>query len=94
MKIGSLVELVDTNFATRRHKITYPIKGVVYTVRFIEKLPYGTGITLEEIVNPKVQTSDGFGECIFNINKFRELQPPIENIEEHINLNSLEYENK
>lgn len=78
MRVGSLVELVDDNWKMRPFgsEIT-PVKGKIYTVRGIVKCSNGTGIRLEEIINPKYKFVDGFGERVFNIKKFRELLPPM-----------------
>ena len=98
MKIGSLVELVDDNFNSFYNTISImngakkPVKNVAYTVRDIFTIKADCLIRLEEIVNP-LDKFIGMEGGYF-IKRFRELQPPITNIEEHINLNSLEYENK
>ncbi len=90
MKIGSLVELVDDNWTRPAwNNEVLPVKDIIYTIRSIEKTNEGAFIRLEEIVNPIYRYLNEVGETQFGIAKFRELQPPIANIEEHINLNSL-----
>jgi hypothetical protein len=92
IKVGSIVELVNDNWGAKYDDgVVYPIKGKQYTVRSIEKSKHGTCILLEEIVNNRQVFYEGYLEPAFFITRFRELLPPIENIEEHINQNSLEY---
>lgn len=94
MKIGSLAECIK-NIGT-------PLElNKIYTVLAIHDNPIfknilgGTticdrvGILLVEIRNNSVfhLTNE---EKSYNINRFREVFPPIENIEEHINENTLE----
>jgi len=94
MKVGSLVELIDDNWSTGAGIAKYrPVKNKVYTVRAIEEFgDEGMGILLEEIINPLFPYADGVDEPHFKPSRFRELLPPIENIEENINEDSLELE--
>lgn len=93
MKIGSLVECIN-NIGCEN---TPPVLGVIYTVRAIHEdgmvlkngvIVFGVGIQLEELRNKSVY-SDG-SEKYYRTKRFRELLPPIANIEEHINQNTLE----
>lgn len=78
MKVGSLVELINDKWIDLPLSFeTYPVKGVIYTVRDIEEFKDGVYIRLEEIINPKYKSYDFYGECQFNADKFRELLPPI-----------------
>jgi PhoPQ-activated pathogenicity-related protein len=85
MKIGSIVQLEDDNWNTQLKKdseeygTVYPIKKKDYTIREIVSENGVTGITLEEIVNPKVEWKSGFHELRFAIQRFRELMPPMKN---------------
>lgn len=94
MKVGSLVELVKDDWDIYHHnpvcdnKTSFPVKGKPYTVRDIFTKGGYSAIVLEEISNPVCKGS-GLEEA-FMIHRFRELQPPIANIEEHINQNTLE----
>jgi len=97
MKAGSLVECVDTNFGIQRthnepQGMIFPNKGVIYTVRHIFHLRDGrSGLTVNEIDNSRLKRfTPSKLEPAFNAKNFRELQPPIANIEEHINENTLE----
>jgi len=94
MKIGSLVELINDKWKNQPYDEVFPVKNKVYTVRAIEQESDGIGLLLEEIVNPPSQYIDAYGEPTFRIERFRELQPPIVNIEEYINQNTLEYEER
>lgn len=97
MKVGSLVELVDDNWDVcvylKTWLIELPVRNKVYTVRDISNIPaynYKTSILLDELfagVHPIWETEEAF-----LITRFRELQPPIANIEQHINSNTLEKE--
>lgn len=90
MRVGSLVELVDDNFSSKDNNFwasygcVAPIKGIVYTARSL----YDDKLRLEEIINPTF----GNYEPGYFVSRFRELQPPIANIEQHIKENSLEPE--
>lgn len=99
MKIGSLVECIKevlpkggNELQTNERK---PIKGKIYTIREIKIFPNKQiGITVEEIINPFIYFIDSlkYTERKFNINNFREILPPIENIEEKIKEETLEIE--
>lgn len=89
MKIGSLVGCVD-NIMTDDRWIT-PKLETVYTVRDlnIDPLTGVGGLYVEEIVNG----TNGMGlELGYKLYRFRELMPPMENVEEYIKENSLELE--
>jgi hypothetical protein len=91
MKVGSLVELVDDKWEDPFDGTITPVKNRIYTVRGLEGID---AIYLEEIINkiePLLDESNNIinGEVAFFIHRFRELQPPIANIEEHINENTL-----
>jgi len=95
MKAGSLVECMDnTTTISEKYKgmgAIYPKLKIVYTVREIRS--DNNTLLLEEVDNSHlIPFSERNREPGFAIKRFRELQPPISNIEEHINLNSLEYE--
>lgn len=88
MRAGSLVECVDDT-GEKDKRCLYPVKNVIYTIREIRKSPdVGLAITLNEIVND-MRTCFGL-EVGFRASRFRELLPPIANIEEHINENTLQ----
>lgn len=75
MKVGSLVECIavfGSGSYTRLGNVL-PVKGKVYTVRGIKEYPTGSGIVLEEIVNPKIKYKDRVGEVHFPVERFREL---------------------
>lgn len=92
MKVGSLVECV-MDFS--KSSVSYedcpnrPIVGKQYIIRDIVDWPNGVFVRLEEIINP---VPLGYAwEATFTIDGFRELMPPMEDVEEWINSNSLEY---
>jgi len=80
MKIGSLVELIDDNgFSSRGKREKLPVKGKIYTVRWVGKCLEGNdSLRLEEIVNQITEYRSGYTECSFKVYRFRELQPPME----------------
>lgn len=80
IQVDDSVILLDDHFEQQPHhpeayrRITYPSKGVRYTVRAIIHTPYGTGILLKEIINPKIHhTKGGYQEPIFSIERFKKL---------------------
>jgi hypothetical protein len=87
MKVGSLVERIRirperandpvTIETARNSGYVFPVIGTIYTVREIRTIKR-LSILLEEIVNPKVQTVHGFLEISWNVESFRELQPPMD----------------
>lgn len=81
MKIGSLVVCIDNK--NPQFPGVMPELDVIYTVRAI---PWSAGVYLEEIVSGYI---DGV-EIGFLLRRFREVLPPIEDIEECIKENSLE----
>lgn len=92
MKVGSLVELIIEKWPFRdyKHLMTYPVKNKTYTIRGFITQGSQCGLYLEEIDNSNVSDlTDQNLEPAFHPGKFRELQPPIANIEEHINENTL-----
>ena len=64
----------------KEHKVVHPEKDKIYTVRdvIVHIDNAGTGILLEEIVNPPVPVNTSFGvisrEVSWNLNRFRDLQ--------------------
>lgn len=96
MKVGSLVECVDTNWPTEILKVDtvfgfkLPVKGVICTIRDIRDQ---INILLEEIDNSHLaHLCELKIESGFHIKRFRELLPPMENVEEFVNENTLEPE--
>jgi hypothetical protein len=95
MKIGSLVECVNSSYYEGLIKL-----NVIYTItdiwakdkflcvykgeRHYTKCAciFLAEVTTKGSLHPSI-------DCPFNINDFRELQPPIANIEEHIKENTL-----
>lgn len=76
MRVGSLVELVDDlNMVAPYGDEILPVKSKVYEVRSIDD--YWEALTLEEIVNPVKQYSQGEREIMFKIIRFAELLPPM-----------------
>lgn len=76
MKAGSIVECVAAiypNPGAEHYPNTLPKKGNYYTVR---EVAFGVGIRLEEIINPPCKYREGFAECAFMINAFREIEFP------------------
>lgn len=88
MKIGSLVECISTftgvdNF----YGDQLPTVHNLYVIRDMEEVEGDIGIRVEEIINPLHYFVDNGRriqkEISFLIDKFREIQPPMEiNIEE------------
>lgn len=98
MKIGSIVQLEDDNWniplkqMTEEYGSIYPVKKKDYTIRSIVSENGLTGITLEEIVNPKVEWKSGYHELRFAIQRFRELLPPMKKeIEELMEITKPEF---
>lgn len=84
MKIGSIVECIISPKNSGYGNEIHPEVGLIYTIRSIQK-EAGIILTLEEIINPKRQYKEGFGEFMFGIKMFKELLPP----EEQINIKEL-----
>lgn len=87
MKVGSLVECIDSSFSEQqivKIKIL-PVKNKVYTIREIIEYPTlkRIGLLLEEIINPPIDTTQGVEEPSFDIKRFREL--PEVDVEEMVN---------
>lgn len=89
MKVGSLVKLIREVGEKEFDEEILPRIGPIYTVREIigKRWKY---IKLEEIVNPIFNYDGDIGEAEFAMWAFKEILPPIENIEEHVNKNTLE----
>jgi len=93
MKIGSLVECTSQFDEIEDFEET-PKVGKIYTVSSICKGRWKY-ITLHEIKNPITEyESGGVGEAEFDIRGFKEVLPPLQNIEEHIKENILELQPK
>ncbi len=79
MKVGSLVECVGIKVRNPSRIWVYPVpvKNQIYTVRMIkyDSLNGATIVSLEEIVNPICYRDIEYG---YNIEDFREIQPPME----------------
>lgn len=58
---------------SKKHSVTLPNRGGIYTVSEIVSYPDGFGLRLLEITNPKVKWVGGFGEPSFCIRSFRKL---------------------
>ncbi len=88
MRVGCMVECVDEcngrNILGVRVGKIIP-KGSILTIR---DLPSESGVLFEEVING-LNYSTNQEWCYMKF-KFRELLPPIANIEEHINENTLE----
>ncbi len=89
MKIGSIVECINDQFAERAHRllVQFPVKGQLYVVR---DLPFDIfnrnsgqpGVLLEEIINPFRWFQMGSEKLLleprFYMYRFREVQPPFD----------------
>jgi len=77
MKVGSKVICIGLFKKERKDEIV-PEKGKIYTIRDcnIQARPGSSevGCRLEEIVNEKRNYPEGYLECIFNQDKFREIE--------------------
>lgn len=78
MQTGSLVECIKDLQKYAPYGESTPIMGNIYTVREIVEIQDDVGIRLEEIVNLPQIYREGFNECAFHIEDFRELQPPMD----------------
>lgn len=83
MKVGSLVECITAFTGERNlYRDQLPVLGDLYVVRDIEQIKKEIGIKVEEIVNPlhnfMVNGIMILTEINFIIDKFREIQPPME----------------
>ena len=97
MKVGSLVECIRTipDFFYDGKKLIMPKVGKVYTVVEIGRFDNGSCkgkicIYVDEIETQSIKWNGSIEEIAFSISWFRELLPPIANIEEHINENTLD----
>jgi hypothetical protein len=85
MQVGSLVECINGEFDIKQISLipNLPKRGKIYTIREIKEYPNKkTGLLLEEISNPAMDTTLGFLEPTFDIKRFKEL--PEVNVEEMI----------
>lgn len=86
-----MVECINDDFsnadrrslnAMRTLGVKFPEKGTIYTVRAILTAWYPDktdGVRLEELTNPTLHYDDGTSEePAFGIDRFRELQPPMD----------------
>jgi hypothetical protein len=83
---GFDVICINSDFTTEQLEIwskfgvVYPLKDKLYTIRdiIVHSGGEGTGVLLEEIVNPPVPVNNGIIEIMrettFRINRFRDLQ--------------------
>jgi len=86
MQVGSLVECIDSTIGYivalgKQIPLSSLSKGSYYTIREIRPCRFSgvLGVLLEEISNHIVMHKDGSAsEGAYNINKFREIQPPME----------------
>jgi hypothetical protein len=78
MKVGSLVECIKSFTAKETNGENVPILGNIYTVRDITKIGGNVGLRLEEIINYPQLYKEGVFECAFFIERFREIQPPLD----------------
>jgi len=77
MKPGSLVECINDSFNPEQLiKIpNRPTQGQYYMIREIFDFSGKIGVTLEEIINPKIPlSSGGWIEPSFNIERFKEVE--------------------
>jgi len=80
MKVGSLVECIDDSTPPEGWECIPPIRKNIYTIRGITpchdaKGSLGLGIHTEEVIN----LCNPFGfEYAWAIERFREIQPPME----------------
>ena len=98
MKVGSLVECIDNKAFPNwiSLKTIYTVRDIYNKGDYVESIPpnvYDLNypfIRVEEVVAQNVKMKHALLiDFPFPMNKFRELQPPIANIEEHINVNTL-----
>jgi hypothetical protein len=70
--VGQMVVCVS-EFISNEQGVTYPIKGLVYTVRGVEVSPLNglLGLFLEEIVNERRLYTLGMREPKFWVGRFR-----------------------
>lgn len=75
MKIGSLVEHIR---AAKKPMcgIVQLVVGEIYTIREIQNFDSGIAVCLEEVINTRHPLYDF--EIGYNIERFREIQPPME----------------
>lgn len=92
MQVGSLCEYIGANLNDADYKMIsmgfiVPNLNTPYTVRDVFEYRGNMCIRLEEIKQPI--SSAGFEEA-YKMKCFRELQPPIPNVEQWVNDNTLE----
>lgn len=99
MKVGSLVECIKGKTGQviangEKVFLIQPIIGEIYTIREIRESPFEKGvigILLEEIQNPVCSFAYVTMEPGYNIERFREIQPPMKiDIETLIHENTLQ----
>jgi hypothetical protein len=78
MKVGSLVECIQGFADHELNGEIAPILGNIYTVREIVEIGGNTGLKFEEIVNSPKLYKEGKFECAFVIDRFREIQSPMD----------------
>jgi hypothetical protein len=97
MQPGSIVILVDDNWNAEKFMqnvkrgCTYPVVERPYMVRITREDTNGLAILLEEIKNPLIDYK-GTGELSelgFYAKRFKEIFPPINDVERWINQNSV-----
>lgn len=88
MKVGSLVECVNNDGVDNGAIV--PRLETPYTIREIRPYPGQLpGVLLEEIVNGGYPQRADIEVC-YKIERFRELLPPMDSVEEFVNENTLE----
>lgn len=99
MRVGSLVVCVNANEndgTPLKINEIYTVRGIINEGSMIPNsiggftmITNGDGVYLEEVTNYRVYLYTKV-EKAFKSTRFREIQPPIANIEEYINENTLE----
>lgn len=72
---GDLVVCVDDSQGSDP-VITYPVRGMIYTVRELDHTPGDPAIYLCEIVNPLRHYLQGYCEAAFLLRRFRPIRKP------------------
>jgi len=73
--VGQKVVCVDACRSLKNIRETYPVVGKIYTIRevWVGQKSDKVGFCLVEIVNPKMDFPEGFGECNFSWEYFKPL---------------------